>query len=312
MNPYFSVVIPTYNRWPLLYDALQSVLEQTHQDLEILVVDDGSTDDTKTQITRLHGPIRLLTCNRGGPARARNIGIREARGRFIAFLDSDDLWYPDHLAEALEIINHYPKVDFLFADTRFSGPAGIRSSYLQGKAIESVPFEASGSWRIFNRLIYQELVEASTVTTSTVIVRRTVLQQLGGFDERLTPFGEDSDMWLRICATSRAAANWSVRVERRKLDDGLMLSGQEFLWRTKHLELFRRHAIAWGRSHRGVIHKRLADLHQERAILSLHKQAYGTAFADLCHVARYNPTGFLGRWRHMTKRARNRLRRRVN
>ncbi len=303
MKPYFSVIIPTYNRWPLLREALVSVCRQTCRELEILVVDDGSTDETKAQVECLRGPIRLLSCHRGGPARARNVGIREACGAFIAFLDSDDLWLPEHLAGAWDIIGRHPQIDFLFADARLIRAAGVRASYLRDKPIEAVPFDAEGSWRIFHRTVYPELVQDSTVTTSSAIVRRERLQDIGGFDERLTPFGEDTDLWLRICARSHAAANWSVTVERRKLPGGLMSSGQELLWRSKGIELFHDHAVRVGKPYRPCIYRRLAGLYQERAIIRPHQRTYGMAVADLFRSIRYDPAGCLAHLGTLVRRA---------
>ncbi len=294
MPPFFSVVIPTYNRWPVLFEAMTSVFQQACQDLELLIVDDGSTDATQTHVRQLarrsHRPIRLLRCQRGRPAKARNVGLRAAQGAFVAFLDSDDLWFPEHLAGARELLLRQPRgIDFLFADAQLSRPAGLRSSYLQGKAIESVPYARDGTWRVFRRTIYPELIEASTVITSSAIIRREVLEQLGGFDERLTPFGEDTDLWLRVAATARAAGNWAVTVHRRKLDDGLMHSGQERLWRSKHIELMKYHLHGPGHPYKRLISQRLADLYRERAIIDLRKRAYVAVIRDFLGLMRYDP-----------------------
>ncbi len=240
MQPYFSVVIPTYNRWPLLREALTSVTQQTCQDLEIVVVDDGSTDETQEQVERMRRPVRLLFCHRGGPARARNVGIEAARGAFVAFLDSDDLWHPEHLAGAMDLLARYPQLDFLFADARFiyvDDGKDDKASNIRDKPIETVPYDAAGSWRIFRRTIYPELVQAEAVATSSAIIRREVLQRLGGFDARWTP-AEDQDLWLRVCADSPTAGNWSVTVERRKRPDGLVLSEPLWLQCSKRIGLY--------------------------------------------------------------------------
>ncbi len=309
MSPYFSVIIPTYNRWQLLQEALGSVAKQDYQDLEILVIDDGSTDETSQQVRRLNLPIHLLSCNRGGPAQARNVGIQEARGEFVAFLDSDDLWAPSHLASAKACIDGHPDIEFLFADTELTRTAGVLDSYVQGKSIEDVPYHAEDSWRVFQRTIYPELVREDTVITSGAMVRRGLLTRLGGFDEQLTPFGEDTDLWLRVCATAQAAGNWSVTVRRRKLDDGLMNSGQEFLWRSKHIDLFRNHAVGVGALYKSLIAQRLADLYQERMVLSLSRRRYRAATADLFWSARFDLTGLPHRCWTLGKRAQRWMRR---
>ncbi|ETX09172.1 glycosyltransferase family A protein [Candidatus Entotheonella palauensis] len=295
MTPLYSIIIPTYNRWPVLHEAMTSVFQQTCQDLELLIVDDGSTDATRTHVLQLaqqyHRPIRLLFCQRGGPAKARNAGLRKAQGTFVAFLDSDDLWFPDHLEAARQLVLRRPHaIDFCFADTQLTRPAGLRTSYLQGKAIEAVPHDRDGSWRVFHRTIYPELIPASTVITSSAIIRRDLLQHLGGFDERLTPFGEDTDLWLRVAAvTHSSAGNWSVTVHRRKLADGLMNSGQEWLWRSKHIELMKDHLQGPGRMYKRLIAQRLADLYRERAVIGLRERAYGRSIRDLMGLMCYDP-----------------------
>ncbi|WP_179131023.1 glycosyltransferase family 2 protein [Candidatus Entotheonella palauensis] len=317
MAPFYSVIIPTYNRWPVLHEAMTSVFQQTCQDLELLIVDDGSTDATRTQVLQLAQqaphPVRLLFCPRGGPAKARNVGLREAQGTFVAFLDSDDLWFADHLEAARQLVLRQPQaLDFLFADTQLTRAAGLRASYLQGKSIETVPHDRDGTWRVFRRTIYPELIPASTVITSSAIIRRDLLHHLGGFDERLTPFGEDTDLWLRASAMARAAAgNWSVTVHRRKLADGLMNSGQAWLWRSKHIELMTYHLHGPGRMYKRLIGQRLADLYRERAVINLRQSTYGLAIRDLMGLIYYDPMALPKHLHLLVQRARRWLARRV-
>lgn len=294
MQPFFSIIIPTYNRWPVLYEAMTSVFQQRCQDLELLIIDDGSTDATQAHVQQMaqqyDRPIRTFSCQRGGPAKARNVGLREAKGQFVAFLDSDDLWFPNHLEAAQQLVlRQHNTIDFLFADAQLTRAAGLRASYLHGKSIEAVPHDRDGTWRVFRRSIYPELLPATTVITSSAIVRREILQHhLGGFDERLTPFGEDTDLWLRAAAISRTAGNWAVTVHRRKLDDGLMNSGQERLWRSKHIELMRYHLRGPGHMYKQLVAQHLADLYRERAVINLRAQAYGLALRDMLGLMRYH------------------------
>ncbi len=316
MKPFFSVIIPTYNRWPVLHEAMTSVFQQTCRDLELLIVDDGSTDDTRAQIQQLDPvsdmPVRLLSCDRGGPAQARNVGLREARGTFVAFLDSDDLWLPTHLEGARSLmLRQRCRIDFCFADTQLNRAAGLRASYLQGKPIEAASYDRDGHWRIFRRTIYPELVREPTVITSSAIIRRDILQHLGGFDERLTPFGEDTDLWLRVAAVARAAGNWSITVQRRKRPDGLMYSGQDGLWRSKHIELFHYHLQTPGQTYKRLIAHHLAALYRERAIISLRERAYGAAMGDIMGLVRYDPMSLPKHVRILMRRAGRWCRRRT-
>ena len=98
-EPLVSIVVPTYNRLAYLRQAVQSVFDQTYRQWELIVVDDGSTDGTAAYVASLGGRVRALTLpRRGGAARARNAGVGAARGAYVAFLDSDDLWLPEKLA----------------------------------------------------------------------------------------------------------------------------------------------------------------------------------------------------------------------
>ena len=110
MSPIVSVVIPTYNRWPLVAEAIESVLSQTYRDFELIVVDDGSTDGTAGEIAKFGSRLRLLRQPNRGVSAARNLAFGEARGRYLAFLDSDDLWRPKKLAIQTAFMERNPSV----------------------------------------------------------------------------------------------------------------------------------------------------------------------------------------------------------
>jgi glycosyltransferase involved in cell wall biosynthesis len=178
-----SVVIPTYNCANLLPQALNSVRAQNWNKLEIIVVDDGSSDETADVLSRLSGSdLRSVWQPNKGPAAARNRGISAARGRWIAFLDADDLWLPDKLAAQFAIINADRSVRFCFSNFIFSDTDGRQSEQNCGNA-NATPLE--------------HLLYGNALATPTVIVRRDCFAQTGGFDTELRT-GEDWDMWLRL------------------------------------------------------------------------------------------------------------------
>jgi glycosyltransferase involved in cell wall biosynthesis len=288
-----------------------SVLRQTFRDYEILVVDDGSTDGTPDKLRASNLPaISILSCNRGGPARARNVAISRAAGRFLAFLDSDDLWLPHHLAEAHRLIQIRPERRFLFSDARFVRAAGARGSYLAGKTLEGVPHGKEGLWRLFERCIYPELIDEPTIATSSVIVDRTVVQELGGFNEQLNPFGEDTDLWLRISLRSEAAGHWEVGVERRKLGDNLVSSGQDLLRLSKEIEMLEAHYERHGRSFRPRIRRRLAKVYCERSLAAARKHMGGRSILDMYRALRSSPSALaLELHAHLLRRVWGRQRR---
>jgi glycosyltransferase involved in cell wall biosynthesis len=182
-RPLVSVVIPTYNRAPLLGRALASVAAQTFRDHEIVVVDDGSTDDTHAVVRGLAAPVRLLVQANAGVSAARNRGVAEARGEWIAFLDSDDCWLPEKLAR---------QVAFVAADPTVVACQTEELWIRNGVRVNPARHHRKPSGDIFPASLALCLV-----SPSAVMLRRETLRALGGFDEGL-PACEDYDLWLRL------------------------------------------------------------------------------------------------------------------
>jgi len=186
-SPTVSVIIPTYNRAHLIGRAIQSVLNQTYQDFEIIVVDDGSTDNTKEIVKSLDDKrIRYIRHkeNKGGGA-ARNTGIKAAIGEYIAFLDSDDEWLPEKLECQMKVFkNAGSEVGVVYTGFIYIDELG---EYTNGQHIP----EKRG-W------IYEDiLVENCVGTASTVLVKRKCFEKAGLFDENL-PSCQDWEMWIRL------------------------------------------------------------------------------------------------------------------
>lgn len=184
-----SVVIPTYNRAGVLGEAVTSALHQTAAPLEVVVVDDGSTDDTPSVCRRYPVVYRRID-NSGGPARPRNVGIRVARGSVIAFLDADDVWLPHKLEAQVAKLQH-PDVGLVYADMEI---------WEEGRRHEET-FFAQATPREGDVLV--PLLAGNFVPTSTVLVRRRLVEEVGGFDEHPELHGvEDYHLWLRLAARS--------------------------------------------------------------------------------------------------------------
>lgn len=186
INPKVSVVIPTYNRGKYLGDAVRSVLAQSFIDFEVIVIDDGSTDDTDAVIKEIHDN-RLIyerQANRGR-SNARNHALRIARGAYITFLDSDDLYLPDKLQLQVSYLDNHPSVGMIYTSALCINDLGVALSH---------SYEATVSGHIYNEIAFFTPV---TITLPTVMVRREVFDRVGGFDEQMHRF-EDTDMWRRI------------------------------------------------------------------------------------------------------------------
>lgn len=183
-----SVVIPTYNRARIVGEAVASALAQTYAPAEVIVVDDGSQDDTAAALEVFGGRVQFIRQQNGGPAAARNTGIRRSTGQFVAFLDSDDLWKSDKLRLQMG----------LFERDASLGIVSCLSDYVtfEGQPIFP-PGPAQATIRAGSRAGVRALLLANTVSGgSSAVVRRECLDDLGLFDESLRGV-EDWDFWLR-------------------------------------------------------------------------------------------------------------------
>jgi glycosyltransferase involved in cell wall biosynthesis len=200
-----SVVIPTYNRSYILREALESVLAQSYRDFEILVVDDGSRDNTREVVESFQcDKIRYLgnKSNRGCSA-AYNVGITESKGALIAFCDSDDLWKPDYLQREVDFLCRHPEVDVVFCDTEVRvspGGAVIMPSLMQQMPAfrELIGSKADTVEHVLQaRQMYLCLLEEIPIKPTAAMARRAVFDRVGMFDEAW-PSGTDWDLFLRF------------------------------------------------------------------------------------------------------------------
>jgi len=186
-----SVVIPTFNRAHVISRALNSVLAQTLRPLEVLVIDDGSTDATKALLHSRYADetfpeVRLLACPQRGVSAARNHGINASSGQWIALLDSDDAWAPEKLEHQRRALQRSPELKICHTDEIW-----IRD----GKRVNQMKKHAKrGGW------IFNECLPLCCISPSSVIIHRSIFDDVGLFDEDL-PVCEDYDLWLRV--TSR-------------------------------------------------------------------------------------------------------------
>jgi glycosyltransferase involved in cell wall biosynthesis len=184
--PRVSVIIPTRNRACFLCEAIESVLNQTYRDLELIVVDDGSTDLTPYLSDRWRGQIRWIRQAHAGVSRARNVGIQRSRGRYLSFLDSDDLWAKDKLETQVRFLDANPHYPVCYTDEVW-----IR----RGRRVNPKRIH-----RKYSGWIFEQCLPLCIISPSSVLMRREVLDTVGLFDEGL-PVCEDYDLWLRV--TSR-------------------------------------------------------------------------------------------------------------
>lgn len=194
--PRVSVVIPAYNCERFISTAIDSVLGQTYRDFEIVVVNDGSTDGTDEILSGYGSKIKKICQQNKGPAGARNAGVANASGEYIAFLDQDDAWLPDKLKLQLELFDKNDKLGLVYTDTyivddgRFDDPvkSGLRTFSIRKPRRENV---------------FKDLFLENFISTSSVMVRKDCILKAGDFDPSVVP-SEDYDMWLRVTFMSEA------------------------------------------------------------------------------------------------------------
>ena len=185
-----SVIIPAFNAASTLSRAIDSVTQQKIDSLEIIIIDDGSSDGTVDLCIALannNPAIRLLRMPRnGGVSAARNMGIRTAKGKYLAFLDADDIWLEGKLSKQLAAITSDDSIALVSCNSKFVSESG---DFLKEGHINRPPVEGTDAWKTL--LIYNFL------PTPTVLTRRNLVVDLGGFDESLQ-VGEDLDLWIKL------------------------------------------------------------------------------------------------------------------
>jgi glycosyltransferase involved in cell wall biosynthesis len=181
-NPLISIIIPTFNRSDSLPVAINSIFHQTYTNYEIIVVDDGSTDNTK-EITAKYPEIIYIYQDNHGVSSARNVGIQHAKGNFIAFLDSDDYWMPNKLELQIKEFSKSPSLCMVTS-------AKINTNK------KSDVFSDNAAYKT-KKFTFFDLINYNYIVTSSVLVKRNILTTTGLFDTTLKT-GEDWDLWLKI------------------------------------------------------------------------------------------------------------------
>jgi glycosyltransferase involved in cell wall biosynthesis len=217
-RPAVSVVIPAYNAAGFIRTALDSVLNQTFEDFEVVVVDDGSCDDTASIVQGYGARVRLYSQRQGGASKARNHGISKATGELVAFLDADDLWRPRKLERQVDLFRRRPDLGLVATGhevvydrfpTKVSRPDKRQRLFSDGNVARSI---------LIN----------SGILTSSIMVPRKILRDLGGFNEDLR-IGEDDDLWIRITVRHPADLVDEVLV-RHRVREGSLSKDQELLF----------------------------------------------------------------------------------
>jgi len=274
MNPVVSVVIPTHNRADYLCEAIESVLRQTVAAVEVIVIDDGSTDHTPAVVARYAPDVRYIWQPNAERGAARNHGLRQARGEFVAFLDSDDVWTADKLAYDLDLFARRPELGLVYSDIELIDARGA-SRGVRRRARHD-------GW------VTSPLLRENFVILSAHLARTAAIREAGGFrEERLLSGSEDWELWVRL-STHWQFGHVAATTTRYRVHAGNSMSS----------------AVAMERSmlHACAIMERAGYLTREQRRLLPHTRAMVSLFCAI----NYHTAGEQARsWRHLREATRH-------
>jgi glycosyltransferase involved in cell wall biosynthesis len=188
-QPIVSVIIPTYNRTDFLKLTLESVLNQTYQNFEIIVVDDGTPNDKNMLLCQKIDKVKYIKIeNSGGPAKPRNVGIHEAKGKYIAFVDDDDMWMPNKLEKQVAVLENNPDFGLVHCCCQVIDENGIEKKEIIGRP---------GSLDVKHGDVSMRMMGNWTLMMPTPLVRRHVIDEVGLFNEKIPSALEDVEFWTR-------------------------------------------------------------------------------------------------------------------
>jgi glycosyltransferase involved in cell wall biosynthesis len=281
MDKKVSVIIPVYNSEDYIAEAIESVTAQTYKNIEIIVVNDGSTDNTEAVLKPYMEKIKYFYQENKGVAAARNTGIRLALGEYIAFLDSDDIWLPEKIALQVDYLNRNPSVMLTYSNFKI---------FNDGKhPDEGILYLNSDIY--IEGYIFTELVNACLISTITVLVRKEVFEKVGLFDEKFVS-GEDYELWLRIAAECKIGYVKEVLASCRKHSQSITTNiiGPEKPWEIKAIEnVLQKYPEKILETGKLQIKKRYSQIYNRYGYSYFNISDYKSARYHYWKLLRYNP-----------------------
>jgi glycosyltransferase involved in cell wall biosynthesis len=268
VNPLVSVVVPAYNCAEFIDETLESVYYQMYTQWELIVVDDGSTDETKARLTRHEQKIQYHYQRNQGTAAARNAGVRRARGDLIAFLDNDDIWFPEKLKLQVEAMEGFPECGLVFTDGQTFTSSGVRKhSILSTRLDKWINQHVTADPQLVMGWLDRELFLANEISSASgVMVRKECLTNVGGFDERI-PIADDYDLWLRIAQRYPILLIRSPLYRWRWRDDSQSgpIGGRQHRWTEASTVVLEKHRLEAPREMRAMVRARLSRMYWDCA-----------------------------------------------
>ena len=288
-SPFFTVIIPTYNRVDKLPVCLDSALSQTFTNFEIVIIDDGSTDNTDKMILENYNDSRIYYFwqkGSGSPANPRNQGIRKARGVWVSFLDSDDLWYPEKLESVYEKIQSQLETDVICHNERMCDQVNQK-------------FHKISHVRVANDMYKSMLLEGNCLSPSATTIRRSFLTEKGLFFNESPDFAivEDYDMWLRL-AKNGAVITFIDKTLGDYVVDGGNMIGDWQRYITNLEKLYEHHAFVvqdFEPETDKIYNQLIAKIHFQRLKKALKERKCLEALKEFFKTLRKSPTFLPGK-----------------
>ena len=271
MPPLLSIIVPVYNAEKYIEKTLESIFAQSFKDYEIIVVDDGSTDNTPAILNYFKDNITYIRQkNSGGPASPRNNGIFAAKGKYIALFDSDDIMFEKKLEKDIQILENNPDVSLLFSNfTLLQNETPSLYSWFEKdnvkQLINSIPaIQLEATTYRFLRPIYDEILQNNFIGTSTVVIKKSDIVDTGLFDESLIGI-EDRDMWLRLSKAGKIFAfNTEVLSYYRFLEGSISRQTKNIISRLNFYNKLLKENLS--RKNRKIVNNRLGEIYLQYAL----------------------------------------------
>ncbi|WP_291142712.1 glycosyltransferase [Flavobacterium sp. UBA7680] len=187
--PLVSIIVPTYDRTEFLKLTIESIINQTYKNLEIIVIDDGTPNDKNLLLCQTFKEVKYIKIeNSGGPAKPRNTGINLAKGKYIAFIDDDDLWLPNKIETQVNILEQNPEFGLIHGCCQVINENGILQSQIAGRP---------GSIDVKHGNVSMKMMGNWTLMTPSVLLNKSIVDKVGLFNEKMPSAGEDAEYWIR-------------------------------------------------------------------------------------------------------------------
>lgn len=291
--PPVSVIIATYNYGHLIARSVDSLLSQDYPALEVIVADDGSTDNTEAVLESYRDRLRYVRCEHRGVASARNSGLEVAHGEYIGFLDADDMLLPGSIQRRVAFLESQPDIDVVFGDVEVvRGERVVVPSFLAARKVfrRLTRRQVGEREYVLPGSLFAPLVRERFITVPSVLVRCGLLDRVGGFDAAFNDSQDDYDLWLRMAATARFG--YVDRLLARCLIHGSNISANKSRAAEKRIELMHKLLttypdLEWRT--RRLIAQRLSEQHFQLGYLSFSDGLLGPAREHLSSSLRYRP-----------------------